>query len=289
MSGTISVSTLLTFAAGIFTAILGVIAKYLLDYRISRRRLELDERAALTAVMGSTAGQLRRSAQRMADRVDTVFTDTQHALAWARPADQPQDDGYFLRSMAQRLFNVVTWGTLYQYAIDTLPPETLRARKDLVAAYQRVELLRRILVEPTLFPGYPGYSDEYEGFHLFVGTVDAVADIGSGIQQANDKTLPSGAFDESYNDLDSPLQNVRWFLGSISMEKPRTPVVLARLACLGSVLAEFDQAGQPDERSTLAARLRRIEGVPQGYDLAGEVEAALSRIRRSVQGSWKLT
>ena len=37
---------LLSFALGVFTALLGVLAKYLMDYQISKRRLEMEWRSS---------------------------------------------------------------------------------------------------------------------------------------------------------------------------------------------------------------------------------------------------
>ena len=45
---TSSWGALLSFGLGLGTALLGVAAKYVMDYRLARRRLEMDERAAIT-------------------------------------------------------------------------------------------------------------------------------------------------------------------------------------------------------------------------------------------------
>jgi hypothetical protein len=44
MSDGVSIGVVISFAAGILTTLIGVAAKYFLDYRLARRRLELDEK-----------------------------------------------------------------------------------------------------------------------------------------------------------------------------------------------------------------------------------------------------
>jgi hypothetical protein len=53
--GTFSWGDLLSFGLGLGTALLGVAAKYVMDYRLARRRLEMDERAAITSALGKGA------------------------------------------------------------------------------------------------------------------------------------------------------------------------------------------------------------------------------------------
>ena len=53
---TSSWGALLSFGLGLGTALLGVAAKYVMDYRLARRRLEMDERAAITSALGSVPG-----------------------------------------------------------------------------------------------------------------------------------------------------------------------------------------------------------------------------------------
>jgi hypothetical protein len=57
---TSSWGALLSFGLGLGTALLGVAAKYVMDYRLARRRLEMDERAAITSALGNGPGLLRR-------------------------------------------------------------------------------------------------------------------------------------------------------------------------------------------------------------------------------------
>jgi hypothetical protein len=42
----------LSFGLGVFTALLGVAAKCAMDHRLAKRRLEMDERVAITKTMG---------------------------------------------------------------------------------------------------------------------------------------------------------------------------------------------------------------------------------------------
>jgi hypothetical protein len=67
-SGWQDLAVLLSFGLGLFTALLGVAAKYAMDYRLGRRQLELGERAAITAALGNGPGLLRRATVRLRDR-----------------------------------------------------------------------------------------------------------------------------------------------------------------------------------------------------------------------------
>jgi hypothetical protein len=136
----IDAPTLLGFAAGIAGTVAAFGAKYAFDFRLAKRRLELDERAALATALGGSPGQLRRSAIRMKDRVDAFFRDEQFLSSWLAAANEPVRDGYFLRSSVQRLFAFLSWAALMQQAMDALPAKTLRARRDLQHLYGLLDL-----------------------------------------------------------------------------------------------------------------------------------------------------
>jgi hypothetical protein len=61
--------------AGLFTALLGVAAQNAMDYRLGRRQMEPDERAAITAALGNGPGLLRRATVRLRDRAHGCFRD----------------------------------------------------------------------------------------------------------------------------------------------------------------------------------------------------------------------
>jgi hypothetical protein len=270
MSDGVSIGVIISFTAGILTTLIGVAAKYWLDYRLTLRRLELDERAALSSVLGNTVGQLRRAAARVRDRVDTCFRDLKTTREWIVPATTPADDGYFLRSLTQRLFNVVTWSTVVQDSIDALPSGTLKARRDLYDLYARADVARLVLSDTPLFPEYPGYNSDRQGFHLFVGTVDAISDVGVRAYHTSDKTVPSSSFDKEYEDPDSPIQALRGWLGIIASDDPEAPVILARLACLRWVLSGLlgtDDSTSYGELSSAMQSISRFYDVAYKFDL----------------------
>src|SRR5882724_8155267 len=120
-SNGITSAALLSFGLGVFSALLGVVTKYAMDYRLAARRLELEERAAISAVFGNSLGQLRRSAQRLHDRIEACFRDERYLIAWLAPSEAPATDGYFLRSFVQRVYTFLAWCTVVQGAIDSLP------------------------------------------------------------------------------------------------------------------------------------------------------------------------
>lgn len=88
-SGWQDLAVVLSFGLGLFTALLGVAAKYAMDYRLGRRQLEMDERAAITAALGNGPGLLRRACARLRDRAHGCFRDAEHIGTWLRPGPAP--------------------------------------------------------------------------------------------------------------------------------------------------------------------------------------------------------
>jgi hypothetical protein len=107
----------------------------------------------------------------MKDRVDGFSRDAANLPEWLAPGRSTASDGYYLRSAVRRLFLFVSWGALMQQALDSLPDETHRARRDLQRQYALVDLGARVLTSIDMFPGYPGYQTDREGCHLFTGTM----------------------------------------------------------------------------------------------------------------------
>ena len=62
---TSSWGALLSFGLELGTAFARVAAKYVMDYRLARRRLEMDERAAITSALGYGPALLRRGSVRL--------------------------------------------------------------------------------------------------------------------------------------------------------------------------------------------------------------------------------
>lgn len=232
----VTLAALLSFGLGVFTALLGIVTKYAMDYRLAARRLELEERATVSAVFGNSLGQLRRAAQRLHDRVEACFRDEQYLADWLRPADTPADDGYFLRSFTHRLYTFLAWSTVVQGAIDSLPEQDVRKRQDLRTLYTRIEVGKGVLSHVALLPDYPGYEVAREGYHLFIGTLDDLSDLGLAVYNENQRTVPRAAFDERYDSRYRALMQLRGWLGLAGGHDPRAAVILTRLACLQTVL-----------------------------------------------------
>ncbi|WP_156163533.1 hypothetical protein [Demequina subtropica] len=249
---------------GILGTIGAFAGKYIFDYRLAKRRLELDERAAITTVLGNGPGQLRRSALRLTDRVDGFFRDQDRLRRWLLAEDEPQHDRYFLTSSVQRVFAFVAWGAALQQNLDALPPETLAARRDLRRQYALIELCGEVLTDTKVLLDLPGYVTEREGFHLFTGTVDELADLGTVARHEHGGTIPNEAFADAYG-RDRALLALRTWLGAAGQAgsgEPRGIVVMARLACLGAVA---DMIVRPDleepfvDGTVLRTRLEQLE------------------------------
>jgi hypothetical protein len=98
----IDAPALLAFAAGIVGTVAAFGAKYLFDYRLAMRQLELDERSGLATALGARPGQLRRAATRLHSRVESLERDAQYLDTWLVPAERSNKDGYYLMSSVQR-------------------------------------------------------------------------------------------------------------------------------------------------------------------------------------------
>ena len=129
--GGIDAPALLAFAAGIISIVAAFAANYFLDYRLTKRQLEFDERSSVAGVLGARPGQLRRAAKRLESRIASFDRDAKQVGAWLTSGKRPPGDGYYLTSSVQRLFVYVTFAALLQQAMDALPHETMRARRDL--------------------------------------------------------------------------------------------------------------------------------------------------------------
>jgi len=247
-------SAAVAFAAGITTALLGVGAKYLFDYRIGVRRIKLEERTAVSAIMGNSLGQLHKSIVGLIARIDSVFRNDKAVTEWLRWSPDSKDDGYFLASLVYRLFAFVAWSAIVEWAIDTLPPETVRERTDLRAIYDHLDHAKSCLTNTFIIHESDRQTDR-EGSLLFVGTIDEMADLGFRIYQANSKTIPSAAFDEEYRANRYPLTSVRRWVTLPERPELTPALVLARLACLREVLHVIPVGVERGKRRVDEARL----------------------------------
>lgn len=181
---------ILSFGAGVAATLIGVVSKYFMDYRFERRRLQLQERTAVSDVMGNSLGQLRQSVRRLHDRLDSVFRDSRAVTdGWLDAKPNLADDGYFLKSFVLRLFAFLSWATIVQWAIDALPPETVRERPDLRTLYDGLDHAKNCLTNSLIIDESESYTDRQVTL-LFVDVLDDVADLGLRAYQRNDKTIP---------------------------------------------------------------------------------------------------
>lgn len=80
--GGIDAPALLAFAAGIISIVAAFAANYFLDYRLTKRQLEFDERSSVAGVLGARPGQLRRAAKRLESRIASFDRDAKQVGAW---------------------------------------------------------------------------------------------------------------------------------------------------------------------------------------------------------------
>jgi hypothetical protein len=236
---------ILSFGAGIVATLIGVGSKYFMDYRFERRRLQLQERTAVSDVMGNSLGQLRQSVRRLHDRLDSVFRDSRAVTdGWLEAKPSPGDDGYFLKSFVHRLFTFLSWVAIVQWAIDALPPETVRERPDLRMLYDRLDRAKDCLTNRLIIDKSESYTDRQITL-LFVDTLDALVDVGLRTYQRNDKTIPRAEFDAEYLMDREPLKSLRSWL-ALPGKGSKPAITLARLACLRESL-DFIRIGTAAE------------------------------------------
>jgi hypothetical protein len=270
-SGWQDLAVLLSFGLGLFTALLGVAAKYAMDYRLGRRQLELDERAAITAALGNGPGLLRRAAVRLRDRAYGCFRDAEHIGKWLSAGPAPDQDNYFLRTFVQRMFMFFSAAGVVQSAIDALPGETLAARNDLRQLYALIELAKASVTNVGLLCDYPGFVVDAEDHHLFIGALDDLADLGMAAYSTHGGTIPAMAFSEFYDGGQPTLIRLRAWLSAAACPGGRAAAVLARLACLEAALNAIlaPPAAAPAcfaSDTALHERLTAISLPPNGLD-----------------------
>jgi hypothetical protein len=254
-------SLILSFTAGIVATLIGVVSKYFMDYRFERRRLQLQERSAVSDVMGNSLGQLGQSIRRLHDRLDSVFRDDRAVNMWLVKGTSPAQDGYFLKSLVHRLFAFLSWATIVQWSIDALPPETVKERSDLRLLYRRLDDAKYSLTNRFIIDESESRTDRQDTV-LFVDILDDLADLGLRTYQRNDKTIPRTEFDEEYRMDRAPLSPLRSWL-ALPDRRTQPAIILARLACLRECLGLIQigiATGEPRiDRERLTAALHYAE------------------------------
>jgi hypothetical protein len=234
------VIAMIGFGAGIVAALVGVFAKYFFDYRVAKHKLQLEERAGVSAILGPSPSNFIRATRDLYTRLGNFFEDPDRASAWLIGGPTPSKDGYYLREFVRRVFNFVAWGRVTQDAINSLPAAVTAERSDLRRTYVFIDLAGSLLTYTWLFRGIADYEDEQEGFHLFTGTLDEISDTGVRLWKDGEGTITRSAFAQLYEDSEAPTSNLRDLLMAIGKQRAAArPFVVARLATMCALLAAF--------------------------------------------------
>jgi hypothetical protein len=245
---------LFSFAGGIVATLAGFVGKYLFDYKIAKRkfelekkvterRLELEERTSVSTVLGSSQANFARATGDLYARLSNFFEAPHRTRNWLQPAATPAEDGYYLREFCRRLFYFITWGRVTQDAINALPIGVVEERPDLQRTYVFVNLANSLLTYTWLFRGLENYRDEDENFHLFTGTLERIAQSGVRLWKEGEQSIPLDSFAKRY-DEGAPMVVLRDFLSQVDEKSSdesanAAGIIVARLATLHVVLAGF--------------------------------------------------
>lgn len=231
---------LISFLAGAFVALVGVISKYLFDYRLERRKLELEERQGIATVLGSSQASFVRATRELFRWISNFFDHPDTSRQSLAPGSTPEGDAYSLRDFARRLFDFIAWGRIAQDSINSLPTDVVKERSDLQQTFVFVDLALDIFAYGSLFRGMTSHKAEIERSRLFMGHIDLIAEAGKRLWKDDERNISRAAFDDLYSVSDSPLTALRDFL--LLFQADQTATVnfrMARLAALRAVLAGF--------------------------------------------------
>ncbi|HLO15516.1 MAG TPA: hypothetical protein VK206_11850 [Anaerolineales bacterium] len=232
--------TLISFLAGAFVALVGVISKYLFDYRLERRKLELEERQGIATVLGSSQASFVRATRELFRWISNFFDHPDSSRQSLTPGSTPEGDAYSLRDFARRLFDFIAWGRIAQDAINSLPTDVVKERPDLQQTFVFVDLALDILAYGNLLSGITAQDAEIEQSRLFMGQIDLIAEAGKRLWKDDERNISRAAFDDLYSVSDSPLTALRDFLIRFHTDQTATTDFrMARLAALRAVLAGF--------------------------------------------------
>ena len=263
---------LISFLAGSFVALLGVLSKYLLDYRLERRKLELQERQDIAAVIGPSQSNLIRATRDLFRWLSSFFDHPDSSRHWLVTAPDPARDAPSLREWVRLLFNFIAWGRITQDAINALPAAVAKERADLQQTYVFVDLVIDLLAYGGLFKGIDLYEPDSQTMRLFFEHIEALAEAGIRVRQANQGRITRTAVDELYQSPESALLPLREFVLVLNGESaPAAGFIMARLAAVRAGAAGFLRGYPwtiqlPDPRESLAelkthlAHASRISG-----------------------------
>lgn len=231
---------LISFLAGSFAALLGVLSKYFLDYRLERQKLERQERQDIAAAIGTSQANLVRAARELYRWLSSLFDHPPDSREWLQPGSIPGNDAYSLREFVRLLFNFIAWGRITQDAINSLPSLVVKERSDLQQAFVFVDLVFDLLAYGGLFRQVEAYQAKSQTMRLFMGDIETVAEAGLQLWQADEQTITRAAVDELYRSADSPLLALREFVLVLHGEPTlAASFILARLAAVRAVSAGF--------------------------------------------------
>ncbi len=227
---------LISFLAGSFVALLGVLSKYLLDYRLEKRKLELQERQDIAAVIGPSQANLIRAARDLFRWLSSFFDHPDSSRHWLIKGPDRARDAPSLREWVRLLFNFIAWGRITQDAINGLPAVVAKERADLQQACVFADLVSDRLASGGLFKGVELYEPDSRTMRLFFKHIEALAGAGIRLWQANEGAITRTAVDELYQSPGSALLLLREFVLVLNGEAaPAAGFIVARLAAVRAV------------------------------------------------------
>lgn len=284
---------LIGFLAGSVAALLGVFSKYLLDYQLEKRKLELQERQNIAVVIGPSQSNLIRATRDLFRWLSSFFDHPDLSRQGLIKGLDPARDAPSLHEWARLLFNLIAWGRITQDAINALPAAVIKERADLQQAYVFVDLIVDLLAYGGLFKAIELYEPDSQTMRLFSDHVEALAEAGFRLRQANAGAITRTAVDELYQAPRSALLPLREFVLILNGESALAAgVIVARLAAVRAVAAGFLQGYPwtiqlPAQREILAelqahlAYASRSSGanLPFGKRVPRNLDALIERYR----------
>lgn len=230
---------LIGFTAGSVASLLGILSKYLLDYRIERRKLELNERQGISAVLGTSQSNLLRVTRDLFRWLSSFFDNPEQARQWLQPGPTPETDSDSLQEFCYLLFQFMTWGRITQDAINSLPTAVMNERTDLQRAYVFVDLALDFLAYRGLFEKVKSYDSE-KNMRVSMKQIKMITEAGIRIWKDENQNIPRIAFNKLYFSVESPLSALREFLIVVHGNQDISArFIMARLAALRAVSAGF--------------------------------------------------
>ncbi len=184
-----------TLVAALIAAVVASI-KIVLDYRFSTRRLQIDEVANrdrlildrqrlaadevvnITGAVTQVTGAFVSCLPLVSDRLGNLLSRPDERRAWIGGCHGEPE--YYQLSLLERLIRFLALGKRAEDAVNGLPKEIREAHPEMQLCHGVARLGRATLSDTHLFMRMPAgrYDDRTQRFHLFVGTVHAIAENG---------------------------------------------------------------------------------------------------------------